>query len=67
MSRPACSVTPVTNPDRDQQAAGHPLDAALDGALARLDGLDAVGVHEHVEVYAAVDAALRARLAGTEG
>ena len=43
------------------------LDRALDQTLARLDGLDAVGVHEHVEVYAAVDRALRERLAATEG
>ncbi|NYD20969.1 hypothetical protein [Kineococcus aurantiacus] len=42
-------------------------DGALAAALARLDGLDAVGVHEHVEVYAAVDRALRERLAGAEG
>ncbi|WP_432564556.1 hypothetical protein [Kineococcus sp. SYSU DK003] len=41
-------------------------DRALDEALARLDGLEALGVHEHVEVYTAVDAALRRRLAGAE-
>ena len=43
------------------------LDRTLDQTLARLDGLDAVSVHEHVEVYAAVDRALRERLAATEG
>lgn len=43
------------------------LDRALDQTLARLEGLDAAGVHEHVEVYAAVDRALRERLAATEG
>ena len=40
---------------------------AVHDALAQLDGLGAVGVHEHVEVYAAVDRALRERLAATEG
>lgn len=44
-----------------------PLDEALNQALARLDGLDAVSVHDHVEVYTAVDRALRERLAATEG
>ncbi|WP_157873646.1 hypothetical protein [Kineococcus radiotolerans] len=42
-------------------------DRALDEVLARLDGLDALSVHEHVEVYTAVDHALRERLAATEG
>jgi hypothetical protein len=44
-----------------------PLDRALDRTLVRLDGLDALSVHEHVEVYTAVDRALRERLAATEG
>ncbi|WP_432487165.1 hypothetical protein [Kineococcus sp. SYSU DK018] len=39
----------------------------LDAALARLDGIGALGVHEHVEVYTGIDQALRERLAGTEG
>ena len=43
------------------------LDEALDHALARLDGLEAVSVHDHVDVYTAVDLALRERLAATEG
>lgn len=48
-------------------AAGEVADRALEVALARLDGLGAVGVHEHVEVYAGVDRALRERLATAEG
>ncbi len=56
--------------DPEDPAAQQVLDAAqqvLDAALARLDGLGALGVHEHVDVYAAIDLALRGRLAGTEG
>ncbi|WP_106205817.1 hypothetical protein [Kineococcus rhizosphaerae] len=49
----------------DPQATSE-QDRALDAVLARLDGLDAVGVHDHVEVYSAVDRALRERLAGAE-
>jgi hypothetical protein len=44
----------------------HAVDHALDHALSRLDGLGAVTVHEHVDVYTAVDRALRERLAATE-
>jgi len=42
------------------------LDGALAAALTRLDSLDALGVHEHVEVYTAVDRALRERLAAAD-
>jgi len=42
------------------------LDRDLEQALARLEGLDAVNVHDHVEVYSAVDRALRERLAAAE-
>jgi hypothetical protein len=78
MSDAACSVTPVMSTVDDSVDARGPapepreplrdasLDRALDQTLARLDGLDAVGVHEHVEVYTAVDRALRERLAATE-
>lgn len=48
-------------------AVGEAADRALDTVLARLDGLGAVGVHEHVEVYTGVDRALRERLAAAEG
>ncbi|WP_337063271.1 hypothetical protein [Kineococcus sp. G2] len=54
-------------------AAGAPgpedtaADRSLDAALARLDDLDGLGVHEHVDVYEHVDRALRERLAGAEG
>ncbi|MEZ0492824.1 hypothetical protein AB2L28_11320 [Kineococcus sp. TBRC 1896] len=41
-------------------------DRALQDVLTRLDGLDGLAVHDHVEVYAAVDRALRERLAGAE-
>ncbi|MCI2240739.1 hypothetical protein MO973_34510 [Paenibacillus sp. TRM 82003] len=42
-------------------------DRSLEAALARLDVLDGLGVHEHVDVYDDVDRALRERLAGAEG
>ncbi|WP_432507303.1 hypothetical protein [Kineococcus arenarius] len=58
-------------PARRADGAADPEDSAaqqnLDAALTRLDGLGALGVHEHVEVYAGIDLALRERLAGTEG
>jgi hypothetical protein len=81
MSGAACSVTPVTEsvgqrspvptpprpgPARSEAAASPEQDRALQDVLDRLDGLDALGVHDHVEVYAAVDRALRERLAGAE-
>ena len=56
-------------PPRDaflDHADDHADDHALDHALSRLDGLGAVTVHEHVDVYTAVDRALRERLAATE-
>lgn len=83
MSGSACSVTPVTNDQSTPSPANGPrpgprdplgvseqaraLDATLEAALARLDGLDATAVHDHVEVFTAVDHALRQRLAGAEG
>lgn len=82
MSGVACSVTPVTEPagprtpvptpprvpapPRSEAGPTPEQDRALQDVLDRLDGLDALGVHDHVEVYAAVDRALRERLAGAE-
>ncbi|WP_432511219.1 hypothetical protein [Kineococcus sp. SYSU DK001] len=72
MTDPEGPSTPAPAPPRPsvpvpapEQAGEH--DRVLEAALARLDGLDALGVHEHVEAYAAVDRALRERLAGAEG
>ncbi|MGI4893952.1 MAG: hypothetical protein ACRYF3_02440 [Janthinobacterium lividum] len=42
------------------------VEQALDVALRRLSDLEAVNVHEHVEIYGDADRALRARLASTE-
>ncbi|MEW1959993.1 hypothetical protein [Kineococcus sp. NPDC059986] len=57
---------PRPGPARSEAAASPEQDRALQDVLDRLDGLDALGVHDHVEVYAAVDRALRERLAGAE-
>ncbi|MEZ0165101.1 hypothetical protein AB2L27_10035 [Kineococcus sp. LSe6-4] len=59
---------PAPRPGPARPGAGAPAeqDRALQDVLDRLDGLDALGVHDHVEVYAAVDRALRERLAGAE-
>ncbi|WP_432540515.1 hypothetical protein [Kineococcus sp. SYSU DK002] len=70
MTVPEGPSTPVPVPPRAPAPTPEPTgepDRVLDDALARLDGLDALGVHEHVEAYAAVDRALRERLAGAEG
>jgi len=48
-------------------ASGESADRALETALARLDGLSALTVHDHVEVFTGVDRALRERLAAAEG
>ena len=48
-------------------ASGESADRALDAALAQLDGLGALTVHDHVEVFTGVDRALRERLAAAEG
>ena len=51
---------------RAQAGGSAEQDRALQDVLDRLDGLDALGVHDHVEVYAAVDRALWERLAGAD-
>ena len=64
---------PTPRPAPPARAAGAPrpeedaAQRALEAALEQLDGLGALGVHEHVDVYASIDQALRARLAATEG
>ena len=42
-------------------------EAELTAALARLDELPALPVHDHVPVFEEVDRALRRRLANAEG
>jgi hypothetical protein len=67
---PAPRPGPRPGPVQGEQAAteqARALDASLDAALARLDSLDATAVHDHVDVFATVDRALRERLAGAEG
>ncbi|NAZ81802.1 hypothetical protein GTR02_08210 [Kineococcus sp. R8] len=59
-------MTPLPQPPPSAARADVAGDDALAGALARLESLDALGVHEHVEVYAAVDHALRERLAAAD-
>ena len=64
----------MTEPPRPAPAAPVPHSAvagpAVDevgAALARLEALQALPVHEHVDVFAEVDRALRRRLTLAEG
>ncbi|NIZ93671.1 hypothetical protein [Kineococcus rubinsiae] len=59
-------MTPLPQPPRSAAQDDAGADDALGAALTRLDHLDALGVHEHVEVYTAVDRALRERLAAAD-
>ena len=59
-------MTPLPQPPPSAARDDAVLDDALDAALARLDSLDALGPHDHVEVYTAVDRALRERLAAAD-
>ena len=61
MSEPPADA-PVPRPPASTADA----DAALVATLERLDRLGAVSVHEHVQVFADVDHALRERLSATE-
>ena len=55
---------PVPGPSPTVPAASGP---ELTDALARLDTLGAVPVHEHVAAFEEIDRALRRRLATAEG
>lgn len=64
MTEPSPRPAPPPGAPRADAA---PVGSELADALARLDGLAALPVHDHVAVFEDVDRALRHRLTSAEG
>ncbi|PPK90868.1 hypothetical protein CLV92_12244 [Kineococcus xinjiangensis] len=64
-TRPGAAVP--APPSAVPESAVSPVADEVGTSLARLDALEALPVHEHVDVFAEVDRALRRRLTLAEG